>query len=109
MSLALRNELHPCRSRIVTAPATAVLGSSVPRCGLKDKRGAEVVLRHDPHLPVIVKCDLDAEDHRECLAELGCLGGEHLSEAQHTLFLPAQLVLELCFFLTDWGPARTWH
>ena len=29
--------------------------------------------------------------------ELGPLGGERLSEAQHPLFLLTQLVLELCF------------
>jgi hypothetical protein len=77
-SLSLRNKLHlRRRSRIV--PNT-VLGG-VHRCRLKDKRGAEVVLRSDPHLPFIVKCDLDAEDRRECLTELGRLGSEHLSEA----------------------------
>jgi len=88
-SLSLRNKLHPRSSRIV--PNT-VLGG-VAQCRLKDKRGAEIILRHDPHLPVIVKCDLDAEDRRECLAKLGRLGSEHLSEAQHPLFLLAQLVL----------------
>ena len=76
---------------------------------VKDKRGAEVVLRRDPHLPVVVKRDLDAEDRRECLAELGRLGSEHLSEAQHPLFLLMQLVLELCSFPTDCSLARTWH
>jgi hypothetical protein len=51
-SLSLHNKLHPRRSPIV--PDT-VLGG-VPRCRLKDKRGAEIIQRRDPHLPVIVKC-----------------------------------------------------
>ena len=75
-SLTLRNELHPRRSR-----TGAVLR------GLKDERGAEVVLRRHAHLPVIVKRDFDAEDRRERLAKLGRFRGEDLSQAQHSLFL----------------------
>ena len=44
-SLALRNELHPRRSRTATATAT-VLGG-VPRCRLKDERVVEIILRRD--------------------------------------------------------------
>ena len=53
LSLSLRNELHP-RRRSQIVPET-VLGG-IPRCRLKDKRGAEIIQRRDPHLPVIVKC-----------------------------------------------------
>ena len=47
-SLALRNELHPRCSRTATATG-AVLGA-VPWHRPKDERGAEIILRCDPHL-----------------------------------------------------------
>ncbi len=62
-SLALRNELHPRCSRTATATG-AVLGA-IPRCRLKDEPSAEIILRSDPHLSIIVKCDLDPKDRRE--------------------------------------------
>jgi hypothetical protein len=106
-SLALRDKLHPRRSRI-PAPATAA-AAIVPRGGLEDKRGAEVVLRRDAHLAIIVKRELDAEDRRERLAELGRLGFEHLPQAQHALLLLPQLVLQLRLFLAHRRPACARH
>ena len=89
-ALALRNKLHLCPS------ATRTAGGR-----LKDKGGAEVILRRDAHLPVVVKRDLDAQDGRERLAELGRLGRKDLAQPQQPLLLLAQVVLQLRFLLAD--------